>query len=75
MSLKSVSFPKELRLKKHFISRAKQIKRNLRQAFVKRKTAEDNNAKTNVSPNIPCIFLLFKASAFFQIFFPRNLLF
>ena len=43
--------------------------------FCRRKTAEDNNAKINVSPNIPCTFLLFKASAFLQIFFPRNLLF
>ena len=32
------------------------------------KTAEDNNAKINVSPNIPCTFLLFKASAFFKIY-------
>ena len=43
--------------------------------FCRRKAAEDNNAKINVSPNIPCTFLLFKASAFLQIFFPRNLLF
>ena len=58
---------------KSFISRAKQIKRNLRR-FCRRKTAEDN-AKIHVSPNIPCTFLLFEASAFLQIFFPRNLLF
>ena len=38
-------------------------------------TAEDNNHKRNISPNIPCTFLLFKASAFVQIFFLRNLLF
>ena len=34
--------------------------------------------KVNVSPNIPCGYLFFalqKASAFLQIFFPRNLLF
>ena len=37
-------------------------------------TAEANIAKINVFPNITCIFLLFKASAFLQIFFPRNLL-
>ena len=43
--------------------------------FCRRKTAEDNNAKTNVFPNILCSFLLFKASAFLQIFFPTNLLF
>ena len=43
--------------------------------FCRRKTSEDDNAKISVPPNIPCTFLLFKASAFFQIFFPRNLLF
>ena len=42
--------------------------------FCRRKAAEDNNAKINVSPNIHCIFLLFKASAFLEIFIPRNLL-
>ena len=35
----------------------------------------DNNAKVNAFPNISCTFLLFKASAFLQIFLPRNLLF
>ena len=39
------------------------------------KTTEDNSAKINVTPNIPCIFLLFKASAFLQVLFSRNLLF
>ena len=59
-----------------FTSRAKQIKRNLRhRCFCRQKTAEDNNAKINLSPNIPCTFLLFKASVFLQVFFPRNLLF
>ena len=44
--------------------------------FCRWKTVEDNNnAKMNASPNIPCTFLLFKASAVLQIFFPRNLLF
>ena len=38
-------------------------------------TAEDNNVKIKVFPNIPCTFLLFKVSAFLQLFFPRNLLF
>ena len=38
-------------------------------------TAEDNNAKINVFPIITCKFLLIKASAYLQIFFPRNLLF
>ena len=36
-------------------------------------TAEDNNTKINLFPNIPCTFLLLKASAFLQIFFPGNL--
>ena len=36
---------------------------------------EDNNAKIKVFPNIPCTFLLVKATAFLQIFFPKNLLF
>ena len=43
--------------------------------FCSQKTAEDNSTKINVSPNIPCTFLLSKSSAFLQIFFPRNLLF
>ena len=42
--------------------------------FWRRKTAEDNNAEINVSPNIPCTFLLCKAGWFLQIFFPRNLI-
>ena len=54
MSLKSTSFPKEL----------KQIERNLRHGFVDKKTAEDNNAKINASQNITCTFLLFKAIEF-----------
>ena len=41
----------------------------------RRKTAADNNGKINFSPDIPCSFLLLKASASFQTFFPRNLLF
>ena len=40
---------------KPFISRTKQFKRNLRHGFAERKTAEDNNAKINVFPNIPSI--------------------
>ena len=58
---------------KPFISRTKQFKRNLRHGFAERNTAEDNNAKINVFPNIPCTFLLFKACAFLQNFFPSNL--
>ena len=60
---------------KAFIFQEKQIKRNLRHGFVRRTTAEDNNAKINVCPNIPCAFFLFKASASLQFFLPRNLLF
>ena len=43
--------------------------------FCRRKTAEDNNTKIKVFPNMPSTFLLFKASAFHQIFFPGNSLF
>ena len=43
--------------------------------FYKRNTAEDNKAKLNVFPNIPCTFFPFKVSAFLQIFISRNLLF
>ena len=38
----------------------------------KRKTAKHDNAKINVSLNIPCTFLLLKAGAFLQTFFPRK---
>ena len=44
-------------------------------SFSRQKTAEDSNAKINISLNIPFTFLLFKASVFLQIFFPRNFLF
>ena len=58
---------------KAFISRAEQTKRNLRHGFL-----DEGQLKTimkiNVSPNMPCTFLLFKASAFLQSFFPSNLL-
>ena len=40
--------------------------------FCRRKAAEDNNTKYNVSPNIPCTFLLFKGSAFLQNLFLRK---
>ena len=43
--------------------------------FRRWKSAEDNNAKINVSLNTPCAFFLFKARAFLQFLFPRNLLF
>ena len=40
------------------------------ESFCRRKTAEDDNAKINVFPNILCTFLLFKSSACLQILFP-----
>ena len=40
--------------------------------FCRQKTAEDGNDKINVSPSIPCTFLLFKASALLQIFYQEN---
>ena len=39
--------------------------------FCRRKTSEDD-VKINVSTDIPCTFLLLKASAYLQIFFPRK---
>ena len=48
------------------------IKTNFKKSearFCRQKTAENGNAKINVSPNIPCTFLLFKGSALLQIFF------
>ena len=74
MFVKSTLFPKEP-WKKRFISWAKKKKRKKKSEtnFFRRKTAEDDNAKTNVSLNIPCpcTILLFKASTFLQISFPR----
>ena len=52
--IKSFYFPRE------------KTKRNSRNDF--RRTAEDDDAKINVSLNIHCTFLLFKASAFLQFF-------
>ena len=72
MSLKSTSFPKEL---KAFYLPNKTTEKKSETQFCRRKTAEDNNAKIKVLSNIPCTFFLFKASAFLQIFVPRNLLF
>ena len=54
---------------------SKTNKKKIETQFCKRKSAGNDNAKINVSSNIPCTFLLFKASAFLQIFFPRSLLF
>ena len=53
----------------------KTIEKKSETRFCRQKTAEDNNVKINIFPNVPCTFLLFKASAFLQILFPRNLLF
>ena len=74
MSLKSASFPKELWIKP-FISRTKQFKKKSETRFCRKKTEQDNNAKINAFQDVPSTFLLFKASAFLQISFPRNLLF
>ena len=43
--------------------------------FCRLKTAEDNNTKIKVFPNIPCTVLLLKASEFLKKNFPRHLLF
>ena len=40
--------------------------------YCKRKTAEDDNVKIKASPVMPCTLLVFKGSAFLQIFFPRK---
>ena len=42
--------------------------------FCKRKPPEDDNLKINVSPNIPCAFLLFKASYCLQAVSTEELL-
>ena len=41
----------------------------------RRERAEHDNAKINVSANIPCTFFLFKGSAFLHIFFPIKMKF
>ena len=40
--------------------------------FCRQKTAEDDNAKINVSLNILCTYMLFKPSAFLQILFQKK---
>ena len=50
----------------------KTIQKKSERRFCRRKRAEDNNAKINIFPKIPCTFLLFKVRAFLQIFFPRK---
>ena len=49
--------------------------RNLRHSFIdQRQTAEDDSLKIIASPDIPCTFLLFKAGACLQMFFPKHYL-
>ena len=67
-----INFISEGNLMKAFSLPSKTNKRKSETQFCKQKTAEDDNAKINVSPNITCTLLLFKASAFLQIFFPRK---
>ena len=50
----------------------KKIQKKSERRFCKRNTGEDSNTKIKVFPNIPCTFLLFKARAFLQIFFPKS---
>ena len=50
----------------------KQQKKKSETRFCRRKIAKDDNVKINVSKNITCTFLLFKASVFLQIFFLRK---
>ena len=56
---------------KPFITWVKQTKQ-IWDTDLQTKTAEKDNVKINVSANIPCTFLLFKASAFLQKNFPRK---
>ena len=42
------------------------------QNFHLQKTAEDSNAKINVFPNIPCTFLLFKATTSQKIYWDNH---
>ena len=60
---------------KAFYLPRKTMQKKFERWFCRRKTEEDYNTKISVSSNMPCTFLLFKASAIFQIFFPRNLFF
>ena len=50
----------------------KTIQKKSETRFCSRKTAEDDYVNINVPSNITCTFLLFKVSAFLQIFFPRK---
>ena len=57
---------------KAFYFPSKTNQKKFEKYFCKGKTVEDDNGKINVSSNIPCAFLLFKASEFLQILFPRK---
>ena len=46
--------------------------KEIRTRLCRRKNVEDNNIKKDVSPNIPCTFLLFSARVFYQICIPRK---
>ena len=73
MSLKSTSFQNEL-LIKDFNLPNHSVQKKSETRFCRRKTAENDNANINVPPIIPCTFLLFKVSAFLEIFFPKKFL-
>ena len=73
MSIKWTSFCKNSHIS--LLSIEQNNLKEIWEYFFRGKTSEDNNAKIKVFPDIPCTFLLFKASAFLQVFFPRNLLF
>ena len=57
---------------KAFCLPRKTIQKKSETLFCRRKTAEGDNANTNVSPNISCTFLPYKVSAFLQVFFLRK---
>ena len=56
---KSLLSPKQNKIKEIFYFKTR---------FCRQMTAEDNNSKRKVSPNIPCTFLLFKTSVFLFFF-------
>ena len=68
MSLKSTSFIRNFD-KSLSSPEQNKLKKKSETQFCRQKIAEDNNAKMNVSPNIPCDILLFKASAISSSFF------
>ena len=70
--VREINLISEGTLIKAFYLRRKTNQKKSETRFCGRMTAEDNNSKINVSPNMPFIFLLFKASAYLQIFLPRK---